>query len=227
MKNNALITTRELCDLLDITRARVSQMVKQGCPVAERKRGPHGGRSTNHFDMADVRQWILANIQGDAVREAKLIGEGGTLPHQKGRKREVAKRFEAGASSEGWENALQRARIAEKSAHDAYLTCVKSNDLPATAMAQRAWLSVLGELRKMEVDAAKIELQRGEVIPIKVHERIFVEAHTLAASEFRGLAKKVAPLLVGVHDVHEIVATIDKEVRACMRHTEQALRQLG
>ena len=221
-EGSSLLTSVELCKRLNFKRARLSRMKASGCPVAGTRTLESGGR-TQLWDWNEVREWMAINVKTKSVQDA--AGESASMASEDG----VAKtKAEKEPSREGtWANALQRTRYMEQIEFNEYVKSVREGNMLIAAHASKRWRENLDSLRKMEVDAAKIERQRGEVMPVTDHERIFLEAHGLAANELRGLSKKIAPILVGMTDIHDIVSVLEKEVRTCMRHINTKMETIG
>jgi hypothetical protein len=203
-------------------------MKTAGCLHDSREKLARGG-FTYLWRWDDVREWMALHARStpvkDAARESASVAiDAGTEANELDSKSITGSLSQHQQSK--WKNALERARYMERIEFNEYVKFVSERNLISAAHASKRWQDCLDSLRKMELDASKIEKQRGEVMPIAEHEKIFVEAHSMAANELRGLSKKVAPLLIGMKDVHEIASKIDKEVRACMRHIEIKLNEM-
>lgn len=73
-----LLTTKEICDRLGICRLSLLGWIKEGCPVAGKRKndGGSGGRPQYLFDVARVSAWCVAygknprGIEGAMLRAA-------------------------------------------------------------------------------------------------------------------------------------------------------------
>ena len=228
MKTNAkiedeLLCASEVCRKLGIHKSGLSRMVRAGLPVAERRRSPQGGPPRQWFLLEQVRRWIAGHAERASKSQTNALNCRPVEPD-----RAPPPVPPVGTDTrEGWQSALDRARAAEKDSYTAYKTCVADRDLSGAAIAHRSWLAVIDQLRKMECDAARIELQRGEVIPVAEHERIFMTSHTLAVNALREIPKRVAPTLAGMKDVHEIGALLNREIKTAMASIARELSKLN
>jgi hypothetical protein len=132
----------------------------------------------------------------------------------------------------GWDDALDRARKAERSAFGNWVRCLTptkdypNGDQASGLAANKVWLATMGELRRMEVEATKIERSRGESVSRADHERVCADSHAIVAQRLKSLAKKLAPMVLGKTDNVEVHAILSKEILACMRDLERMLNEL-
>lgn len=232
----AVLTTAEFAKACGTSPQVVSQAIRDGMP-SDGKRRPYGrvGRETYMIDPEAAAEWAKVHRPRLFAKMGGLLASVESKPKRRPRKSKPAAKsgVRSGKTKPGaqpadaWQDTLDRARAAERSAHAKYIDLLES-DRPAEAAAlQDQWLKLLKEVRLMEVDAAKIEAARGESMPRAEVERIYFEAHGVCAQSLRNLAKKLAPMVVGRKDVIEVGQIVERETMECMRSIERSLDAIG
>lgn len=210
-----LLTTRELCEKLKIHRHTLEKMVKDGLPIAGRKKTR--GRGSWTFNPDAVARWAVANgrdipaIAGEEIKSA-MIEPDTTPPAQP-----AGLPAPDQGTAEPIELQLQSERSQYAKLFARFLKTHASDDASGVAALAKAITLKSDALRRLELSVLEYQRKTGALVGVDLVTQKFYELASGTRERVMALPNQIVPILRDYlrdpDDAGRVHDLIDREVR--------------
>jgi len=147
------VESAELRRIERISTSTLSTWVKKGCPVARSHRDGSGRVIVRFFDPDKVKEWRMSRMGGPTIkRMAAHAADEQPVPKSevKQTREELESLAAALKSGDGIVGAVDRLRIMERAAYQAYCEAVQTNNVTAQQMRIKLYSDIVQHLLKAE-----------------------------------------------------------------------------
>jgi len=201
---NSQLTTRELCEALDVERRAVIAWKKAGLVPAGQRRGR--GRPADLWDIDEVRRWVAQNIRGGSRTVAIAVIDD--PPDTTGDIPDVPLHT---LSADEITSMRDRLSKEEQAIHAKMLVAMTKDDPASYLSWHKAWQDTCKIRTAVAERLPGIMKARGRFVDIHDISPIITEASTAFANSLDRVGTSVAEQCVG-RTAPEIVVVIDREI---------------